>query len=97
MGIQPSICEQGAKENPMTEVKTCANAACSCIPPEKEKYCSPHCEGMDDKVEVLCGCGHVSCTGVFASQAIPETAVEYVEDLALGAPAIEYPSEPSAI
>jgi len=75
----------------MTEVKTCANAACSCIPPEKEKYCSPHCEGMDDKVEVLCGCGHGSCQGASARPIVAETTLEFAEESPFGAPAADFP------
>jgi hypothetical protein len=70
----------------MTDVKTCANAACSCIPPEKEKYCSAHCEGMEDKVEVLCGCGHGSCQVAHTRTVVTGTAVEYVDERPLGAP-----------
>src|SRR5580698_1974313 len=47
----------------MTDVKTCANPACSCIPAEKEKYCSPHCEALESSTEVVCKCGHHSCSG----------------------------------
>lgn len=57
----------------MTDIKTCANPACSCIPPEKEKFCSAHCEGLGDKVEVLCGCGHDSCRGA-AAQTVVRTS-----------------------
>jgi hypothetical protein len=42
--------------------KKCANPACVCIAPEKEKYCSAHCEGVADKVEIVCSCGHPPCT-----------------------------------
>ena len=41
--------------------KKCANAACSCVAPEKEKYCSAHCEGVGKKTEIMCTCGHPSC------------------------------------
>jgi len=41
--------------------KKCANAACTCIPPEKAKYCSAHCEGVAQKTEIMCTCGHPSC------------------------------------
>jgi hypothetical protein len=42
--------------------KKCANPACGCIPPEKQKYCSAHCEGIGDKTEIMCTCGHDGCT-----------------------------------
>lgn len=42
--------------------KKCANPACSCPAPNKEKYCSAHCEGIADKIEIACTCGHEGCT-----------------------------------
>lgn len=42
--------------------RKCGNAACSCVPPEKAKYCSAHCEGVAQKVEIMCTCGHPNCT-----------------------------------
>jgi hypothetical protein len=48
----------------MSEAKKCANPACSCIPPNNEKYCSAHCEALIDTVEVMCQCGHDHCGGV---------------------------------
>ncbi len=45
----------------MATVKKCANAACNCIPQGKEKYCSAHCEGMGDRTEIVCTCGHEGC------------------------------------
>ena len=41
--------------------KKCGNAACSCVPPANAKYCSAHCEGVAQKVEILCTCGHPGC------------------------------------
>lgn len=41
--------------------KKCANAACTCVAPEKAKYCSAHCEGVAQKVEIMCTCGHPNC------------------------------------
>ena len=41
--------------------KKCANAACSCAAPDKAKYCSAHCEGVEKKVEIMCTCGHSGC------------------------------------
>jgi hypothetical protein len=45
----------------MSDAKKCANPACSCIPPNHEKFCSSHCEGLDDSVEIVCQCGHDHC------------------------------------
>ena len=47
----------------MSEVKTCGNPACSCVPTEKEKFCSPHCEALGTQTEVICKCGHPHCSG----------------------------------
>jgi|GEM_PF-6464822 len=41
--------------------KKCGNAACTCLVPEKTKYCSAHCEGIAQKVELMCSCGHADC------------------------------------
>ena len=43
--------------------KKCANAVCSCLAPENEKYCSAYCEGVGDKVEIACKCDHPECRG----------------------------------
>lgn len=42
-------------------LRKCANAACNCVPPNKEKFCSAHCEGIGDKTEIVCTCGHEGC------------------------------------
>jgi len=47
----------------MTDPKKCANPTCSCIPAEKEKYCSPHCEALHGATEIVCKCGHHTCAG----------------------------------
>ncbi len=47
----------------MTPAKKCANAACSCLAATGSKYCSPHCEGMAKKTEIMCGCSHSNCSG----------------------------------
>ncbi len=47
----------------MTDPKKCANPACNCTPPNKENYCSSHCEALKGSVEVLCKCGHAGCAG----------------------------------
>ena len=46
----------------MADTKKCANPTCTCIPPDKEKYCSAHCEGIADKLEIACQCGHAGCS-----------------------------------
>ena len=51
------------KEKLMSDPKKCGNPACSCLPPNKEKFCSPHCEALKGSVEVVCKCGHTSCGG----------------------------------
>jgi hypothetical protein len=53
----------GAEEDKMSEAKKCGNPACSCIPPNKEAFCSPHCEALKGSVEVVCQCGHPQCAG----------------------------------
>ena len=47
----------GFKSNP----KKCANMTCTCLAQEKKKYCSDHCEGIGNKLEILCLCGHTGC------------------------------------
>jgi hypothetical protein len=47
----------------MDKPKKCANPACTCIPDDKSKYCSAHCEGQAGRVEVMCRCGHAECGG----------------------------------
>lgn len=49
-------------EETMASSKKCANPACNCPAPDKEKYCSAHCEGIGDKTEIVCTCGHDGCT-----------------------------------
>jgi hypothetical protein len=41
----------------MSDQKKCANPACSCVPANKEKFCSAHCEGLKGSTEVMCDCG----------------------------------------
>jgi len=43
--------------------RKCANPVCSCIPTDKSKYCSAHCEGQAGRTEVVCRCGHSDCSG----------------------------------
>jgi hypothetical protein len=47
----------------MADAKKCGNAPCSCIPPEKERFCSPQCEAAKGSVEVICECGHPAYKG----------------------------------
>ena len=45
----------------MANPKKCGNATCTCLAPEKKKYCSDHCEGIGSKLEIICLCGHADC------------------------------------
>jgi hypothetical protein len=45
----------------MATPKKCGNATCTCLAPEKKKYCSDHCEGIGNKLEIICLCGHADC------------------------------------
>jgi hypothetical protein len=45
----------------MANPKKCANAICTCIPTGNEKYCSPHCEKIAGRLEVVCMCSHDDC------------------------------------
>jgi len=47
----------------MTQAKKCGNPACTCFPPDKEEFCSAHCEAMKEAVAVMCKCGHADCGG----------------------------------
>jgi hypothetical protein len=47
----------------MATEKKCANPVCSCVPAKGEKYCSAYCEGLHNKVVVMCHCGHDHCDG----------------------------------
>jgi hypothetical protein len=51
----------------MANPKKCANATCTCLAPEKKKYCSDHCEAIGNRMEIICLCGHADC-GVTALQ-----------------------------
>ena len=53
----------GWKGRNMDKPKKCANPVCTCIPDDKSKYCSAHCEGQAGRVEVMCRCGHDECGG----------------------------------
>jgi hypothetical protein len=45
----------------MATPKKCGNLTCTCLAPEKKKYCSDHCEGIGNKLEIMCLCGHADC------------------------------------
>ena len=47
----------------MDKPKKCANPVCTCIPTDKSKYCSAHCEGQAGRTELVCRCGHADCGG----------------------------------
>jgi hypothetical protein len=51
----------------MSHPKKCANMACTCLAPEKKKFCSDHCEGIGSKMEILCLCGHADCGATMTS------------------------------
>jgi hypothetical protein len=57
----------------MANPRKCANATCTCLAPEKKKYCSDHCEGIGNKIEILCLCSHANCgVTAFQTSAMPE-------------------------
>jgi hypothetical protein len=57
----------------MANPKKCANMTCTCLAPEKKKYCSDHCEGIGKRMEIICLCGHADC-GVTAIQSAQQTS-----------------------
>jgi metallothionein len=57
----PANTREAGKEIHMSDQKKCANPACSCVPANKEKFCSAHCEGLKGSTEVMCDCGHPGC------------------------------------
>jgi hypothetical protein len=53
----------GITKGEIMSEKKCANPACSCIPPDGQKFCSAHCESIKGSVEAICDCGHPACKG----------------------------------
>ncbi len=47
----------------MNKPRKCDNPTCTCIPTDKSKYCSAHCEGQAGRTELVCRCGHADCGG----------------------------------
>ena len=47
----------------MDKSRKCANAPCDCIPADGSKYCSAYCEGAEERTDVVCHCGHATCSG----------------------------------
>lgn len=47
----------------MADPKKCANAPCDCIPTDGSKYCSAYCAGAEERIDVVCHCGHATCDG----------------------------------
>jgi hypothetical protein len=45
----------------MSNPRKCANLTCTCLAPEKKKYCSDHCEGLGNRMEIICLCSHEEC------------------------------------
>ncbi len=39
----------------------CAHAACTCIAPEGQKYCSQFCQDSIGTTTLQCDCGHPGC------------------------------------
>jgi nucleotide-binding universal stress UspA family protein len=42
--------------------RKCAHPPCTCTV-RSGKYCSAHCEGMEERPEIDCRCGHPDCRG----------------------------------
>jgi hypothetical protein len=47
----------------MADTKRSAHPNCSCTVGEKDKYCSPYCEGAKGTQTIACDCGHPNCEG----------------------------------
>jgi hypothetical protein len=47
----------------MTGTKKCAHPACSCIAPDKQKYCSQICQDSKNVTALACHCDHPGCRG----------------------------------
>ena len=58
-------CESGkiseGEEARMTGTKKCAHPACSCIAPDKQKYCSQICQDSKNVTALACHCDHPGC------------------------------------
>jgi hypothetical protein len=46
----------------MDEQKKCAHPSCNCAAAKDSKYCSTFCEGQGNTPDLMCNCGHASCT-----------------------------------
>jgi metallothionein len=47
----------------MAGTKKCAHPACSCIAPDKQKYCSQICQDSKNVTALACHCDHSACRG----------------------------------
>lgn len=47
----------------MSNPKKCAHAACSCMAPEGQKFCSDRCASAKNMTELTCQCQHPACGG----------------------------------
>ena len=45
----------------MAGTKKCAHLACSCIAPDKQKYCSQTCQDSKNVTALACHCAHPEC------------------------------------
>jgi metallothionein len=52
-----------ARRPSMTGTKKCAHPACSCIAPDKQKYCSQICQDSKNVTALACHCDHPGCRG----------------------------------
>ena len=45
----------------MAGTKKCAHPACSCIAPDKQKYCCQTCQDSKNVTALACHCAHPEC------------------------------------
>lgn len=45
-----------------TKTEKCAHPSCVCTAAGDSKFCSAFCEGASDHPDILCNCGHASCS-----------------------------------
>jgi metallothionein len=41
----------------------CAHPSCGCHAVKDSEYCSTFCQGQGKTADILCGCGHMGCSG----------------------------------
>ena len=54
-----------ADETKRGDANTCKNPPCTCPVEKGEKFCSVHCQGTGNTVQIDCDCGHPACAGDF--------------------------------